>query len=351
MYRMLIKQSKIPFVKIVTIGIMPSLLKSIFYRWIGYKIGKNVKIGFGSIIVGNMVEIEDHVKVGLLTVIRGKEIHIEKFATIGSFSFIDSGKLRIGEDSRINEQVIIGGMKTPESSLDLGKRTIIMEYSYINTTMPVKIGDDTGIGGHCLLFTHGSWLNQLEGFPVNFAPIEIGKSVWLPWRVSVMPGVTVGDKVVIGANSLVSKSIKSNCLVAGAPAKLIKENFPTPLTKSEKQEKFTFMVNEFIRYLEYHDIKTKSESFSSKIIIAAEKYDSKAVFYFDASKDYETLISKKDMLFVINISDDNMQLPNEIQKNTMFLDINKKLRFGTSKIGEEFVKFVSRYGLRFARMD
>ncbi|NWH05779.1 acyltransferase [Desulfobacter latus] len=348
---MLIKQSKIPFVKIATIGIMPSFLKSKFYRLVGYKIGKNVKIGFGSIIVGNIVEIEDNVKVGLLTVIRAKEIHIERFATIGSFSFIDSGKLRIGEDSRINEQVIIGGMKTPESSLDLGKRTIIMEYSYINTTMPVKIGNDTGIGGHCLLFTHGSWLNQLEGFPVNFAPIEIGNSVWLPWRIFVMPGVTIGDKVVIGANSLVSKSIKSNSLVAGSPAKLIKENFPTPLTKSEKNEKFTFMINEFIKYLEYHDIMIESEIISSKITIIVEKYHSKAVFYFETAKDYDDLISKEDMLFVFNILDDDMQLPNEIQKNIMFIDIKNKLRLGSSKIGEEFVKFINRYGLRFARMD
>lgn len=330
---------------------MPSFLKLIFYRLVGYKIGKNVKIGFGSVILGNNVEIEDHVKVGLLTVIRGNEIYIERFAKIGSFSFIDSGKLRIGEDSRINEQVIIGGMKTPESSLDLGKRTIIMEYSYINTTMPVKIGDDTGIGGHCLLFTHGSWLNQLEGFPVNFAPIEIGSSVWLPWRVFVMPGVNVGDRVVIGANSLVSKSIKSNCLVAGSPAKVIKENFPKPLTKFEKKEKFTFMINEFIRYVEYYGIKIKTERLSSKIIIEADQHHSKAVFFFDISKEYDDLTSKNDMLFVVNILADDVQLPTGIQKNITFLDINNKLRLGTSKIGEEFVKFVSRYGLRFSRMD
>lgn len=348
---MLIKKSKIPFKAIILFGILPSFMKKACYRLLGYKIGKKVHIGLLSVIIGKKVFIDDCVKIGLASVIRAEDISIEKFVSIGSFTFIDSGKLRIGEDSRINEQVIIGGMKTPESSLDLGKRTIIMEYSYINTTMPVKIGNDTGIGGHCLLFTHGSWLNQLEGYPVNFAPIEIGKSVWLPWRVFVMPGVTVGDRVVIGANSLVSKSIKSNCLVAGSPAKIIKENFPTPLTKSEKKEKFTFMINEFTRYLEYHDLKIDSEIFSSKIIIKSEKHHSKAVFFFETSKDDDDLISNNDMLFVFNISHDDMQLPNELQKNIMFLDINNKLRLGTSKIGEEFVKFVSRYGLRFARMD
>ena len=111
------------------------------------------------------------------------------------------------------------------------------------------------------------------------------------------------------------------------------------------------MINEFIRYLEYHDIKIESEMSSSKIMIEAEKYHSKAVFFFDTSEDYDDLISKNDMLFVVNILDDDMQLPNDIQKNIMFLDIKNKLRLGTSRIGEEFVKFISRYGLRFARMD
>jgi acetyltransferase-like isoleucine patch superfamily enzyme len=348
----LLRKSKIPFKAMILFGMLPSFMKKVFYRLMGYKIGKNVHIGFLSVVIGKKVFIDDCVKIGLASIVRAEDISIEKFVSIGSFSFIDSGKIRIGEDSRINEQVIIGGMKTPDSSLDLGRRTIIMEYSYINTTMPVKIGDDTGIGGHCLLFTHGSWLNQLEGFPVNFAPIEIGNSVWLPWRVFIMPGVNVGDKVVIGANSLVSKSIKSNCLVAGSPAKIIKENFPTPLTKSEKKEKFLFMINEFTRYLEYHDIKIEVEIASSKIIVIAEKYNSKAVFFLDKLENYDELISQKnDMLFVVNISDDGMQLPKEIPKSNMVLDINNKTRSGTSKIGEEFVRFISRYGLRFARMD
>jgi carbonic anhydrase/acetyltransferase-like protein (isoleucine patch superfamily) len=162
---MIIKKTKIPFKAVASTGILPSFFKKLLYRARGYKIGKNVSIGLGSIIIGKNVVIEDGVKIGLASIIRANDITIERFVTIGSFTVIDTGKLKIGEDSRINELVIIGGMKTPQSSLDIGKRTIIMEYSFINTTMPIKIGDDTGIGGHCLLFTHGSWLNQLDGFP------------------------------------------------------------------------------------------------------------------------------------------------------------------------------------------
>lgn len=348
---MLLRKNKIPFKAIILFGILPSFIKKACYRLMGYQIGKNVYIGTFSVIIGKKVIVGDNVKIGLSSVIRAEEIAIERFVTIGSFSFIEAGKLRIGEDSRINEQVIIGGMKTPDSSLDLGKRTIIMEYSYINTTMPVKIGDDTGIGGHCLLFTHGSWLNQLEGFPVNFAPIEIGNSVWLPWRVFIMPGVTVGDRVVIGANSLISKSIKSNCLVAGSPAKVIRENYPTPLTPLEKKEKFNNIIYEFIKYLEYYDIKIESEISSSKIKVVADKYHSEALFFFDTLVDTKGLSHKNEILIVMNISNGDTQFPKRNEENIMFLDIENKLRLGKSKIGEEFVKFISRYGIRFARMD
>ncbi len=92
---------------------------------------------------------------------------------------MDTVLIEVDDDARINENVTVGGIKYPDSSLKVGKRVIIMEYSFINPTKPIKLGDDTGIGGHCLLFTHGSWLFQLDGFPVTFAPITLGKRVWL----------------------------------------------------------------------------------------------------------------------------------------------------------------------------
>lgn len=46
---------------------------------------------------------------------------------------------------KINEQVIIGGLSTPNSIFKLGKRTIIMHMSFINLVEPIIIGDDTGI--------------------------------------------------------------------------------------------------------------------------------------------------------------------------------------------------------------
>ncbi len=342
---MLIKKVKIPFKTIATIGLLPSFIKKVIYRAKGYKIGKNVSIGFGSVIIGKKIMIEDHVKIGLLTIIRGEEILIERYATIGSFTVIDTGKVRIGEDARINEQVIIGGMKTPQSSFDMGKRTIVMEYSFINTTMPVTIGDDSGIGGHCLLFTHGSWLNQLDGFPVTFAPITLGKKVWLPWRVFIMPGVTIGDEVVIGANSLISSNLPSNVLAAGSPAKILKENYPPKITEEKRLEIINLIFNEFVTYLEYNQIKTERKNIKEgAILFVKKKKKDYCLVYLNEMPDKDILPKKIDSL-VIDTKNENSIAA------AMILNLQTKTRIGSTALGEEFAKYLSRHGIRLDRLD
>lgn len=55
-------------------------------------------------------------------------------------------------------------------------------------------------------------------------PIKIGNHVWIGLNVTILKGVTVGDGAVIAAGSLVNKDVPANTLVAGIPAKVIKED-------------------------------------------------------------------------------------------------------------------------------
>ncbi len=48
--------------------------------------------------------------------------------------------------------------------------------------------------------------------------VTIGKNVWLGDKVAILPGVTIGDNVIVGANSVVTSNIPSDCIAAGIPA-------------------------------------------------------------------------------------------------------------------------------------
>jgi len=341
---MLIKNTKIPILEIVLMGFLPSFLKRIIYRFKGYEIGKNVSFGFGSVLIGNDVKVGDNSTFGFLSVVRGNIINIKRYVSIGALTIVDTEKIIIGEDSRIKNLVIVGGLKTPESMLKIGKRVIIMEYSFINPTKPIEIGDDSGIGGHCLLFTHGSWLSQLDGFPVKFAPITLGEKVWLPWRVFIMPGVEIGNEVVIGANSLITKSLPSNVLAAGSPAKIIVDNYPKPITNKTRKIFIDNILDDFIDYLIYNGFiaETKIELGSKFFKFKKKNNISEMCLCVNSC---EPKFSSIDNIVVV----DSELIVNYQSK--MVINLANKTRLGSSDVGEEFVKFISRYGIRFDRLD
>lgn len=256
----MIRKKRLPLGHLAVYGWLPSPIKVWAYRTFrGYRIGKGVKLAFGAVIVGEQVDIADRVEIGLLAMVLGRTIRVGRFSSVGTMSYVACERIDIGEDARIREQVFVGGPQLPESSFTLGSRTIILQLTSINATKPVSIGDDTGIGGHCLIFTHGAWLNALDGYPATYQPVTIGSSVWLPWRVFVMPGTTIGDGSVIGANSLVQGAIPAHSLAVGSPAKVIRSapDFPRVPSEAERADLVATMIAEFDRYVTYERVRVE----------------------------------------------------------------------------------------------
>ena len=56
---------------------------------------------------------------------------------------------------------------------------------------------------------------------------RIGKYCFIGCNAIIMPGVTIGDEVIVGSGAVVTKDVPSNCIVAGNPAKIIKEGIHT----------------------------------------------------------------------------------------------------------------------------
>ena len=135
---MLIKNKRIPIKEIITIGCLPSFLKVFIYKLKGYKIGKKVKIGLGSVIIGKDVIIKDNVRIGFLSVFIVKDLKLDRFVNIGSLVYINTEKVELGEDTKIRENVYIAGLKTPDSKLIMGKRCSILQNSFLNDKIDVS---------------------------------------------------------------------------------------------------------------------------------------------------------------------------------------------------------------------
>ena len=88
----------------------------------------------------------------------------------------------------------------------------------------VIFGDNVFIAPNCGFYTAGHPIDSKrrnEGLEYAY-PIIVGNDVWIGAGVHVMPGVTIGDNVVIGAGSVVVKDIPSNSVAVGNPCKVIR---------------------------------------------------------------------------------------------------------------------------------
>ena len=104
-----------------------------------------------------------------------------------------------------------------KDKLQLGYKTDIGAFSYINAKNSVIIEDFVQIGSHCSIYSI-STIDSREG------PVKLKKNCKIGSHSVVMPGVTVGENSIIGAFSFVNQDIPNNVTAVGVPAKIIKVN-------------------------------------------------------------------------------------------------------------------------------
>ncbi len=187
--------------------------------------------GDGEILLGDDVKIGEDVKINVT-----ERLKIGPRSTIGDHVIIEGRDIEIGTEAWVDRYAQIGGggcFEAP-SSFKMGYWGHLGRGVFINTARPVTIGDEVGLGTDTKLYTHGAYISALEGFPVNFAPIIIGSRVWIP-GATVLPGIKIGDDVVVGVGSVVTKDLPSGCLAMGVPARLVRQNaFPASLNPEQR---------------------------------------------------------------------------------------------------------------------
>lgn len=98
--------------------------------------------------------------------------------------------------------------------LELGDKTDIGAFTYINARFGVVLEDNVQVGSHCSLYSV-STIDNKKGQVLLKKNCKIGS------HSTLMPGITVGENSIIGAHSFVTDDIPENCLAVGVPAKVV----------------------------------------------------------------------------------------------------------------------------------
>lgn len=151
------------------------------------------------------------------------EIKVENVDIAESANIRDSklNNVSVGEDTKIRDSIVFGSR---ENQVKIGKNCYIGSFCYIDGHAGLEIGDNVSLAPGVKIFTdsgpNGGELQRI--YPIQEGKIKIGNDVWLCANVSVLPGVTIGNRVIVGANSVVHSDIPDGVIVKGNPAKVVK---------------------------------------------------------------------------------------------------------------------------------
>lgn len=108
-------------------------------------------------------------------------------------------------------------------NIHIGRNVFINACCQFQDQGGIYIGDGTLIGHSVIIATLNHDFEPSKRQNLGHAPVHIGKRVWLGTRVTVLPGVTIGDNAIVAAGAVVTKDIPANEIWGGVPAKFIKK--------------------------------------------------------------------------------------------------------------------------------
>lgn len=117
-----------------------------------------------------------------------------------------------------------GGMISIGNNVGIGTQTVI-QSTY---DCPINVGMDTMVGPRCYFVAGGSYKTERTDLPMRLqgvqseSGIEIGEDVWFGANVTVLSGIQIGRGSIIGAASVVTRSVEPMSVCIGSPAKVIR---------------------------------------------------------------------------------------------------------------------------------
>jgi len=161
----------------------------------------------------------------------GSRLGLDGIAFVGPGVVLQVGK---GAHIELGRWTWIGHgtkIRCHEGRVSIGAKTVMGQECTISAFQHVKIGRECVIADRVMFIDFDHGVVEVER-PIRLQGIykrdvNVGNNVWIGYGACILRGVTVGDNAVIGTNSVVTKDVPANAVVAGLPAKVIRMR-PTP---------------------------------------------------------------------------------------------------------------------------
>ena len=239
--------------------------------------------------------------------------------------YVSGEEFVTGDYCTIHKNTYVNGYKP----CHIGHNAWIGQNSIINSTDELKIGNNCGIGAYSKIWTHAAWGDVVEGcrllvgmpeMECKSGAVTIGDDFWGVGQITISPGVKIGNKVIALTNSLITKDIPDNTIVAGIPAKPISiDGDVQAYKKLNPTEKYKLMQ--------------KFATDFSKIQNVSIEFD-----------DNQKTISLGDKQLIINCSENYIDEKND---STIFDVIKRTYTKKHKKLEIDFMRFVIDYKIGF----
>ena len=239
--------------------------------------------------------------------------------------YVSGEEFVTGDYCTIHKNTYVNGYKP----CHIGHNAWIGQNSIINSTDELKIGNNCGIGAYSKIWTHVAWGDVVEGcrllvgmpeMECKSGAVTIGDDFWGVGQITISPGVKIGNKVIALTNSLITKDIPDNTIVAGIPAKPISiDGDAQAYKKLNSSEKYELMKKFTTDFSKIHNI---------------------PIEFHDNLK----MISLGDKQLIINCSENYI---NEKSDSTLFDVIKRTYTKKHKKMEIDFMRFVLDYKIGF----
>jgi acetyltransferase-like isoleucine patch superfamily enzyme len=156
----------------------------------------------------------------------GKRLQTDGICFIGPRVKIELGKtavLRLGRWSWIGHGTKI---RVHEGECEIGAKTVMGQECTISAFQHVSIGRECIVADRAMLidFDHGvvEVERAIRHQGIYKRDVKVGSNCWIGYGACILRGATVGDNAIIGSNTVVTKDIPDNAVVAGAPARVLR---------------------------------------------------------------------------------------------------------------------------------